>query len=210
MTERPYTDDDLRVEAGRQHQLHIAHSNPRLLLGRMLDGPIESTRRGDDVLTWDEALNCDEFDESKNAIADLIRGAADTSRWAIDLGADGLVPFTEHAITLNAGRPIARIHFAFEPEMPEEMRDHLVAGLGEAINQELDQDADDVEDQDDGEGSESDSEVLDLISEIASRLRDATDSGEYHAVGLVYDLSKGRTTVAEARAELADIEFGHV
>lgn len=63
---------------------------------------------------------------------------------------------------------------------------------------------------DGSESADSDADVFDLISDIALKLRDATDSGEYHAVGLIYDLAMSRTTVAEARAELAGIEFGHV
>ncbi|MFI8988635.1 hypothetical protein ACIG63_27105 [Streptomyces antimycoticus] len=61
-----------------------------------------------------------------------------------------------------------------------------------------------------GERGDSDSDLFDLISEIASRLRDATDEGEYHAVGLIYDLANGMTTVAEARAEFAELTLRHV
>lgn len=52
--------------------------------------------------------------------------------------------------------------------------------------------------------------VLALIADIAGRLADATDEGEYHAVNLIGDLANGRTTVAEARERLADITFRHV
>lgn len=62
----------------------------------------------------------------------------------------------------------------------------------------------------DDEPADSDSDVLALISDIASRLEDATDEGEYHAAGLIGDLANGRKTVEEARAELADITFRHV
>jgi hypothetical protein len=60
------------------------------------------------------------------------------------------------------------------------------------------------------ESVDSDSDVLELISTIAGRLRDATDGDEYHAVGLIYDLANGRTTVADARTELATLNFRHV
>ncbi|NUS82998.1 MAG: hypothetical protein HOY75_09640 [Streptomyces sp.] len=69
------------------------------------------------------------------------------------------------------------------------------------------------EDQDDEEFEETgdaDGDVLDLISEIATRLSDATDEGEYHAVNLIGDLANGRKTIAEARTELAEITFRHV
>ncbi|ELP64151.1 hypothetical protein STRTUCAR8_05557, partial [Streptomyces turgidiscabies Car8] len=71
-----------------------------------------------------------------------------------------------------------------------------------------DQDEDD--EPEDDEETDSDSDVLELISEIAARLSDATDEGEYHAVGLIGDLANGRKTIAEARAELAEITFRHV
>lgn len=62
----------------------------------------------------------------------------------------------------------------------------------------------------DDEPTDADSDVFALISEIAGRLTDATDEGEYHAVNLIGDLANGRTTVAEAREQLADITFRHV
>ncbi|MFE7128927.1 DUF6011 domain-containing protein [Streptomyces sp. NPDC057617] len=71
-------------------------------------------------------------------------------------------------------------------------------------------DQDDDEPEDDDSESDSDSDVFDLIAEIASRLRDATDGAEYHGVGLIYDLAKGQTTIAGAREQLADLTFRHI
>lgn len=65
------------------------------------------------------------------------RIANGTTEWAAGLLVDGLEPSTEHAITLDAGRPIARIHFAFEPGMPDDMRTNLVEGIGQAMNREM-------------------------------------------------------------------------
>ena len=67
----------------------------------------------------------------------------------------------------------------------------------------------DNEDDEDDQG-DADSDAFALIAEIASRLADATDEGEYHAVGLIGDLANGRKTITEARSELADITFRHV
>lgn len=64
--------------------------------------------------------------------------------------------------------------------------------------------------EEDDELADSDSDVLALISEIAGRLTDATDEGEYQAASLIGDLANGRKTVEEARTELADITFRHV
>jgi hypothetical protein len=58
--------------------------------------------------------------------------------------------------------------------------------------------------------ADADSAVFELIGEIASRLTDATDEGEYQAAVLIGDLANGRTSIAEARAELAEITFRHV
>ncbi|MFE6284385.1 hypothetical protein [Streptomyces sp. NPDC057877] len=73
-----------------------------------------------------------------------------------------------------------------------------------------DQCSDDDQDDEPEETGDADGDVLQLISEIAGRLSDATDEGEYQAVGLISDLANGRKTIAEARAELADITFRHV
>jgi hypothetical protein len=60
------------------------------------------------------------------------------------------------------------------------------------------------------ERSDADADVFTLIREIAAQLRDATDEGEYQAVGLIHDLANGVVTIAEAREELATITFRHV
>ncbi|MFF3310519.1 hypothetical protein [Streptomyces sp. NPDC002952] len=73
-----------------------------------------------------------------------------------------------------------------------------------------DKDQDDDSDEEIEETGDADGDVLELISEIASRLSDATDGGEYHAVNLISDLANGRKTIAEAREELAEITFRHV
>ncbi|WP_063803524.1 hypothetical protein [Streptomyces silvensis] len=217
MSDRPYTDDDLRAEAARQHAT-LAEDPHFMGVGeRMEDAWVPSVETAEDgsARTWtgllvtpDETGDDEDytaFGEAQRTIYDLITGAADVSEWAINLGADGLTPSTEHEITLDAGeQPLARVHFAFSPTMPAEIRTAFVQGLGQAID-----DADAALDEPTLDG-DCDGDVFELISDIASRLRDATDSGEYHAVGLIYDLANGRTTVTEARAELAEITLRHV
>ncbi|MGW0869918.1 3'-5' exonuclease [Streptomyces sp. NPDC002740] len=82
--------------------------------------------------------------------------------------------------------------------------------VGEACDQCADDDQDEDLDDEDEETGDADGDVFDLISEIAGRLSDATDEGEYHAVGLIADLANGRKTCDEARTELAEITFRHV
>ncbi|MFD9564416.1 hypothetical protein [Streptomyces sp. NPDC059994] len=142
MPDRPYTDEDLRAEAAHQHA--ISAWDPDFVgVGEQMDGryvryEVVDPERGDlmpppGTPRWDE-LSEEQFDDARGKIHDLINGAADVSTWAIDLGADGLEP-EEHSITVNAdAKPIARIHFAFEPGMPDEMRAALVEGIGEEIN----------------------------------------------------------------------------
>ncbi|MFJ4712688.1 hypothetical protein [Streptomyces sp. NPDC088785] len=67
-------------------------------------------------------------------MADLTARVADvTTEWTAKLLTDGLEA-DAHTVTLGAAeRPIARIHFAFEPDMPDEMRNALVEGLAQAL-----------------------------------------------------------------------------
>ncbi|MFC8436392.1 hypothetical protein [Streptomyces sp. NPDC057253] len=83
-----------------------------------------------------------------------------------------------------------------------------VAGYEDEGDVAEDEDLDDDEEFE--ETGDADADVFELISEIAGRLSDATDEGEYHAVNLIADLANGRKTCEEARAELAEITFRHV
>ncbi|MCX4827144.1 hypothetical protein OG746_26880 [Streptomyces sp. NBC_01016] len=143
MTELPYTDDDLHDEAAYQHS--TLTDDPDFLgvsermQGSEIPGLIPPAEAdGAEGPHWDELLDEDQFDQAHRKIHDLINDAADTSRWAIDLGADNLVPSTEHQLTLDGDHmPIARIHFAFEPHMSDEMKNGLVTGLAQAIAEAL-------------------------------------------------------------------------
>lgn len=129
MTERPYTDEDLRAEAARQH--YTATTDPDFMgIGERMDGAqIASLYQGDDDadgITWDEALTREEFGTAQRAIDDLLTSAADTSEWAISLGADGLEP-DEHSITIGEPGDLAvRVHFAFNPSLDDGQRAELV------------------------------------------------------------------------------------
>jgi len=105
---------------------------------------------GDDVETLsitetadDHGVNITDFtgedwDAYIEAVEKVLRSAPDLTEWAIDLGAAGLEPSDEHVITLDADdKPIARIHFAFEPGMDDDMRTALVQGIGQAIDAHL-------------------------------------------------------------------------
>jgi hypothetical protein len=142
MTERPYTDEDLRAEAARQHAILTEDPDFVGVGEQMADTEIESLlppaeADGAQGPCWDDALDEDQFDEAQRAIHDLITGAADVSEWAVNLGADGLAPYDGQLTIDGDAKPIARIHFAFAPDMPEDMRMALVEGVGQAIARHL-------------------------------------------------------------------------
>lgn len=132
MTERPYTDDDLRAEAARQLSAHGPGTHPEQTYAAMLDARIESTSDTDGP-TWSEALDVPELNTPANAIHALINGAADVSEWAVNLGADGLEPLFETLSAQTDNGPWFRLHFAVRPDMPDDMRRALVEGIGMEI-----------------------------------------------------------------------------
>lgn len=143
MSGTPYTDDDLRAEAARQHAT-LTEDPDFMGVGEQMEGTfIDSTDDNDpdgvedSGSTWDEALDEDQFDEAQRKIHDLINGAVDVSAWAVNLGADGLQP-EDHDVTLKADeRPIVRVHFAFAPELSNEARTAFVEGIGATAAHEM-------------------------------------------------------------------------
>ncbi|MEU3220003.1 hypothetical protein [Streptomyces sp. NPDC006971] len=138
MTTQPYTEDDLRAEAATQHATLTEDPDFMGVGEGMQDAYVDSTLKGGGGQTWEELLpyqgdGGEAYNTAQRQIHDLISGAADVSTWAVNLGADGLEPEV-HSITIGADeKPIARIHFAFEPGMPDDMRTALVEGIGQAI-----------------------------------------------------------------------------
>ncbi|WP_327671876.1 MULTISPECIES: hypothetical protein [unclassified Streptomyces] len=140
MTERPYTDDDLRDQAAGLIQ--CISSPPTLddVKQWLTDAWIPSIRTEDSgpEATWGGILDAGEVRTAADHINSLIEGAADTSTWGVHLGADNLVPSTEHQLTLDGDdKPFARILFAFEPDMSDEMKNSLVTSLAQAIAEAL-------------------------------------------------------------------------
>ncbi|MFI1734017.1 hypothetical protein ACH40E_33355 [Streptomyces acidicola] len=132
MTDRPYTDDDLRAEAARQHK--NATEDPDFSgIGEQMEGH-KIPSRGD--FQWDQ-LGDHDFETAQRAIDDLLTSAADVSEWAINLGVDGLEP-TGHTIQLgedsgDGDRPRVRLHFAFHPDMPDADRDYFAMALSKVV-----------------------------------------------------------------------------
>ncbi|MFJ1995274.1 hypothetical protein [Streptomyces asiaticus] len=147
MSDRPYTDADLRAEATRQHAF-LTQDPDFVGVGEgMEDGPVHSTSTDTDpARTWEELLDperdgTDAFNAAQRKIHDLINGAANVSEWAVDLGADGLEP-DGHTLQLgidpgDGDQPRVRLHFAFAPDMTHADRARFVMRLGRAITDHL-------------------------------------------------------------------------
>lgn len=142
--QRPYSDEDLRAEATRQHRNLIEDPDYIGVGEQMMDAEVESLLPPDEADDaegphWGEILQDeDEFNEAQSAIHGLIRRAANTSAWAIDIGADGLEPDNERALVFQVnGKPFARVHFAFAPDLPDDARDDLVLTIGEELRDRL-------------------------------------------------------------------------
>lgn len=130
MTDLPYTDNDLRAEAARQH--YTATTDPDFMgIGeQMEDSTVTSTEDGETGLTWHELLvpeggdSYEAYGEAQRAIDDLLGKAADVSEWAVNLGADGLEP-DDRVVT--AGENRVRVHFAFAADISEADRADIVS-----------------------------------------------------------------------------------
>jgi hypothetical protein len=142
MSDRPYTDADLRAEAARQ-------------LAAALEGDYDDDYMDDDAIVWrvgkrmahetiqsratwssrawwhslrDEPDGGEHFKQAARAIHDLLTQAADCSEWAVALGADGLKP--DGGFTIGPdGAPTVCVLFAFHPDVTGETRRQLVAQL---------------------------------------------------------------------------------
>jgi hypothetical protein len=130
-----YTDQDIRSEAAvcllALSSLPTIPDILRWLPGAYVDSYREEDGSGQ---TWGDVLDNTGLADVARKIHDLIAEAIPLPQWAIGLHADRLEPSDEHVITLDGGgKPIVRIHFAFEPGMPEEMRTALVEGIGQSI-----------------------------------------------------------------------------
>jgi hypothetical protein len=145
MTALPYTDDDLRAEAARQHAVLTEDPDFVGVGEQMQDSEIESLlppaeADGAEGPHWDDVLDEDQFHEAQRAVHRLISHAADVSRWAVNLGADGLEP-DDHTFQLGTQGtgdndpevPFVRLHFAFHPDATADERDHFAIKLAKII-----------------------------------------------------------------------------
>lgn len=109
MTDRPYTDTDLRALAARLHARAARDTDDRIRPAAKRE--------------W-SSLDADLIDEACDELVGLLDKTADLSRWSVDLGADGLQPDPR---ALDAGDRRLRLHFAFAPDTTESDRADLIA-----------------------------------------------------------------------------------
>lgn len=119
MSDRPYTDADLRHEAARLHARAATKADE-------LIRPLVQRK-------WGEQADPEAIDEACDEIVTLLDGAADVSDWAITLGAARLRPVRTHAVRLTTGGYPVAVHIAIDPELTDAARDELTAELTKAI-----------------------------------------------------------------------------
>lgn len=148
MTDRPYTDEDLRAEAARQH-LVLTEDPDFMGVGEaMEDRYVESTfvdgdedePDGETGSTWGELLpyNHDDgnaYNAAQRAIHDLINGAADVSEWAIQLGAAGLTPHPAMAWQSTTGGYDVAVQVATTRMLTDDARDELITEIRKAVSE---------------------------------------------------------------------------
>jgi hypothetical protein len=131
MTEQPYSDDDLRAEAVRQHAA-FTEAPDFVGVGEQMSDQEVIPGGG---VAWGD-FSDETFERAQRSIHDLIAKAVDLSEWAVNLGADGLEPAISDTISLKAeDRTLVRIHVAFERGMPEDLRRQFIGALDESINE---------------------------------------------------------------------------
>ncbi|WP_329368853.1 hypothetical protein OG896_24885 [Streptomyces sp. NBC_00669] len=122
--DRPYSDADLRTEAAAQHRDLTADPDYMGCGERMTD------------TKWTSLTDAD-FDAAQQSISDLLTSAADTSKWAISMGADGLEPAGQVLRIGSGDQHLARIYFAFASDVPETVRNSVVAAIAQTIADQL-------------------------------------------------------------------------
>lgn len=115
--DQPYTDDDLRTVAASLHAGAARDADDRIR-------PAVQRR-------WGTQLDVDQLDEACDELVSLLDKTANVSGWAVNLGADGLEPDTEFVDIAHGDVTGVRIHFAFHPDMPQELWASVIAAVHE-------------------------------------------------------------------------------
>ncbi|MGX1116364.1 hypothetical protein RKD37_001727 [Streptomyces ambofaciens] len=134
MTERPYTDTDLRAEAARQHDQILDEALEFVGVGEsMQDAYVGSTLHGEEGSTWSELVDGEAFGEAQEKIHALIRGAADVSEWAVNLGAAGLTQTVSMGWYVTGSGWDLAVQIAHLPQIKPEVRDEIESAVRRAV-----------------------------------------------------------------------------
>lgn len=135
MTDLPYTDTDLRAEAARQHANLLDEALDFAGVGESLfDAPVASRRQDDGLSsTWDEIVQDDEAGEVQEKVHALIRGAADVSEWAVNLGAAGLTQTISMGWYVTGSGWDLAVQIAHLPQIKPEVRDEIESAVRLAV-----------------------------------------------------------------------------
>jgi hypothetical protein len=123
MTHLPYTDDDLRAEAARLHARAARDADDRIR-------PAVERK-------WGAQAAPEAIDEACDELVSLLDGAADVSRWAVDLGASVLTRTTELAWGHGDNWHLA-VQVAHRRGVGEELHQALVEAVRGAVRSVLD------------------------------------------------------------------------
>ncbi|WP_411095930.1 hypothetical protein [Streptomyces sp. 020-2-3H-GM] len=136
MPEKPYTDEDLRAEAASCLQALSCPPTPDDIRRSLPETYIDShrTENSGREATWGDVLANEGLGVAVGEIHSLVEGAADVSKWAVNLGADGLEPVGLNLnITNSAGEDRVRLHFAFASDMDKATRNEVIDLVADAI-----------------------------------------------------------------------------
>lgn len=130
-----YTEEDLRIEAARQHN-NLTTDHVYSVVGEEMEGsPVPSLTSDESTTHWDD-LSPYDFDSAERGIDDLLSSAANTSAWAVEMGADEMNP-SPHSLDIRSrsGPLYGRVHLAIHPSMPDSLHRKLLHDIGKIINE---------------------------------------------------------------------------
>ncbi|MEU6496416.1 hypothetical protein ABZ890_39570 [Streptomyces sp. NPDC046984] len=123
MTDRPYTDEDLRAAAALMHYALTTQPNP---------ADADAVLNGHPAWANVE-VGSDEEDELRESVVELVSGAADVSGWAVNIGADGLEPSPDVLNLDGDDTTVVRVHMAFHPDVSERDRQYFGLALAHVM-----------------------------------------------------------------------------
>lgn len=132
-----YTDEDLRIEAARQHATLVEDHVHSVVGEMMLGSRIPSVTSEETTAYWDN-LSPGEFDSAEREIDRLLTSSANISSWAIAMGDDTMNP-SPHQLDVRGpdGKTVGRVYLAIDPAMPDGLHRNLVNGIADVINKNM-------------------------------------------------------------------------